>query len=144
MPYKTLQSASIERLLSENRDRHLTAETLYRLLQDAGERVGQTTVYRHLEKLCAEGRVRKYTLGDAGACYQLAEDGGACRAHYHLKCTRCGKLIHARCDFLDRLSGHIFAEHGFAVDGSKTVLYGLCKDCREREEDDGCSSTPTK
>lgn len=133
MPYKTKQSESIERLLWENRARHLTAEELYRLLREAGVSIGQTTVYRHLDKLCADGTVRKFLGGDSGACYQLTQGGDACRAHYHLKCTACGKLIHAQCAYLDTLSAHIQKEHGFLVDGSKTVLYGLCSDCAKKE-----------
>lgn len=136
MVYKTKQSESIERLLRENRGRHLTAEELYRLLQEAGESVGQTTVYRHLDKLCAQGTVRKFLGGDGGACYQLAGSDESCRTHYHLKCTACGKLFHAQCNFLNALSEHIRKEHGFSVDGSKTVLYGLCDTCAKKEGKD--------
>lgn len=133
MAYKTRQSAVIEQLLQDNRDRHLTAEEVYRLLRAQGESVGQTTVYRHLEKLCALGTVRKYRSGDGGACFQLAESREGCHTHYHLKCTACGKLLHAQCSFLNALSEHILAEHQFVVDGSKTVLYGLCADCAQKE-----------
>lgn len=135
MAYQTAQSRRILTLLQENKERHLTAEEVYLLLKEKGETVGQTTVYRHLEKLCAEGVVRKFAGADGGgACFQLAENGTVCKAHYHLKCTACGALFHAECDFLDELSNHIRADHGFLIDGGRTVLYGLCADCVKKEK----------
>lgn len=134
MAYQTAQSRRILALLQENKARHLTAEEVYFLLKEKGETVGQTTVYRQLEKFFSEGVVRKFAGTDGGgACFQLAENGEVCKAHYHLKCTACGALFHAECDFLDELSDHIRAEHGFVIDGSRTVLYGLCADCVKKE-----------
>ncbi len=135
MGYKTRQSVEILSLLAENKERHLTAEEVYLLLKSRGESVGQTTVYRHLERLCEAGKVRKFAGADGGgACFQLAENGEVCRAHYHLKCTACGALLHAECDFLNALSEHIQKEHGFAVDNGRTVFYGLCADCAKKGE----------
>lgn len=134
MGYQTRQSKRILDELRKNKERHLTAEEIYLRLKASGEGVGQTTVYRHLEKLCEEGTVRKYLSGNgSSACFQFVEQGAQCHAHYHLKCTACGKLIHAECAFFNELSEHIQAEHGFAMDGSKTVFYGLCAACAEKE-----------
>lgn len=134
MAYQTAQSRRILALLQENKTRHLTAEEVYLLLKEKGETVGQTTVYRQLEKLCGQGVARKFAGANGGsACFQFTENGAVCKAHYHLKCTACGKLMHAQCEFLNELSDHIRAEHGFSVDGSRTVLYGLCADCAKKE-----------
>ncbi len=139
MAYQTAQSRRILAVLRENKARHLTAEEVYLLLKEQGTPVGQTTVYRHLEKLCAEGTLRKFAGADGGgACFQFAENGAVCKEHYHLKCTSCGALLHAECDFLDELSAHILADHGFTIDGSRTVLYGLCAACAEKENRNGC------
>lgn len=60
-------------ILLENKDRHLTADEIFEKLRKSGESVGKTTIYRHLEKLCASGEVRKFTGGDGdSACYQYA------------------------------------------------------------------------
>ena len=123
MSYNTKQSKMVFDILLENKDRHLTADEIFEKLRISGESVGKTTIYRHLEKLCASGEVRKFTGGDGdSACYQYAG-----------KNTECGKLIHAECKFLSELSAHIYNEHGFKVDGSRTVLYGVCGDCLKKE-----------
>lgn len=135
MAYKTRQSAEILSLLAQNRECHLTAEEVYLALKNKGAKIGQTTVYRQLERLFSEGRVRKFIGADGhGACFQYAENGEVCRAHYHLKCVTCGRLLHAECDFLNTLSEHIQKEHGFTVDNGRTVFYGLCAACAEKGE----------
>lgn len=135
MGYTTKQSALVANCLLENKDRHMTAESVYNTLKENGERIGKTTVYRQLDKLVESGVIRKYTLdGGTGACFQYTDRDSACREHFHLKCQVCGKLFHAQCEFLSELSHHIYMEHGFLIDGSKTVLYGTCKDCSEAQK----------
>lgn len=135
MGYTTKQSTEILECLKENRNRHMTAEEVFDCLRKGGSSVGMTTVYRHLEKLYDDGVIRKYAAGDkTGACFQFVENCDDCHSHYHLKCVKCGKLFHAQCEFLNELSEHILKEHNFTVDGEKTVLYGVCGDCRAKGE----------
>jgi Fur family ferric uptake transcriptional regulator len=110
---------------------HVTVNQLVSLLSAEGETgIGQTTIYRHLEKLLAQGRIRKYFLSDGeSACYQYVEDESLCREHFHLKCEVCGALIHADCELLDTIDKHLLAEHDFQINALKTVLYGTCKKC---------------
>ena len=99
-----------------------------------GINVGTATIYRQLDKLGEQGVVRKYVIDEkTGACYQYIEEQEGCRKHFHLKCTRCGRLIHLTCDHLSGLGEHIYEHHGFRVDPSKTVFYGLCAECEEAE-----------
>lgn len=133
MGYNTKQSRDILECLKKNRHKHLTADEVYNILNSQGTSVGRTTVYRHLEKLYADKAVRKFTLGDSScACYQLADNSEECHNHYHLKCTVCGALLHTECDFLNELSEHIFKDHNFKIDGERTVLYGVCENCRRK------------
>lgn len=129
--YRTKQKSLILSCVTETAGRHFTADDIADMLDARGTHVGKATVYRHLDRLLAEGEIKKYTLGDkTGACYQY--NGKNTCEHFHLKCTYCGKLIHADCTFLDRLSEHISEHHGFSVDGSRTVFYGLCSDCCDK------------
>lgn len=130
MGYNTKQQDAILSVLKSTKGKHITADEIYLKLIHQGKPVGKTTVYRHLEKLTADGTVRRFTTGDnSGACYQLSDSH--CNEHYHLKCSDCGKLIHVECDFLDELATHLMGDHNFELDKCKTVLYGKCKKCRE-------------
>lgn len=130
MSYNTKQSKLVYEFLQNNPHKHFSAEEVYFALASKGENIGRTTVYRQLDKLCDEKKARKFLSGENNACcYQF--EGEHCHNHYHLKCSSCGTLIHTECDFLDKLSSHIFNDHQFKLDGSRIVLYGICKDCRK-------------
>ncbi len=127
--YNTKQRGATEAFLRKHSNRHFTVDSLLAALEDAGVKIGRTTVYRTLERLCNDGKVNKYasTSGE-GVCYQYVSDK-ACHGHFHLKCEGCGKLIHLECGRIDELGAHIARDHGFEVNKLKTVFYGVCKDC---------------
>lgn len=132
MSYETKQSKLVYDFLEKNPQKHFSAEEVYFALVSDGNRIGRTTVYRQLDKLCENNKARKFFSGDNNACcYQF--EGENCHNHYHLRCSCCGTLIHTECDFLDKLSQHIFNDHKFKIDGSKTVLYGICQKCEVTE-----------
>ena len=126
--YRTHQREVIEKMLSEKGDIHFTVDTVLDELHRKGEAVGRTTVWRCLERLASEGRVRKYVQAGESACYQYIHSGGCCE-HFHLKCERCGELIHMQCDTLCHIGVHIEEEHGFKINPLKTVFYGVCEKC---------------
>ncbi|MBQ4095638.1 MAG: transcriptional repressor [Oscillospiraceae bacterium] len=128
--YKTKQRAQVVECLKENKDKHMTVEMLIKYLSNAGVSVGRATIYRTLDMLCKEGIIRRYELTvDNSACYQYIDEHADCSEHFHLKCEKCGELIHLDCDHITELSKHIEKDHAFKVNNSKTVLYGLCAKC---------------
>lgn len=128
MNYETKQSKLVYDFLEKNSQNHFSAEEVYFAIKENGDNIGRTTVYRQLDRLVEEHKARKFFSGDNNACcYQFESEN--CQNHYHLRCSSCGTLIHTECDFLDKLSQHIFNDHSFKIDGSKTVLYGICKNC---------------
>lgn len=134
--YRTKQKKQIHAYLLENRERHFTAQNISDYLSAEGSPVASATIYRYLEKLVERGEIRKYFLDEkSGACFQYVGEDGVCRSHFHLKCIRCNALIHTDCDYLQELDSHIFEHHGFQVDHSKTVLYGICQSCSDAEEE---------
>lgn len=131
--YKTKQKEILLECLTEKKDVHLTAAEISAHLRDKGHSLGMSTVYRQLDKLVAAGLVRKYIIDEnSSACYQYIGDSGECCEHFHLKCNSCGKLIHTDCSLMKKISEHMKESHGFLVDSTKTLLYGVCRDCAEK------------
>jgi Fur family ferric uptake transcriptional regulator len=129
--YHTRQGRSILDYMKSLGDDHVTVNQVALHFADAEDAVGQTTVYRHLEKLAAGGMIRKYVLHDGkSACYQYINGEEHCREHFHLKCENCGALIHLDCDSLNEISRHLFRRHHFHLNMLKTVFYGTCEKCR--------------
>ncbi|MDR1985455.1 MAG: transcriptional repressor [Treponema sp.] len=128
--YTTAQGKLILEYMASLGDKHVTAHQIVRHFETAAAVIGQTTVYRHLEKLVAEGKIRKYLLSEGNsACYQYIDRNKACQEHFHLKCESCGALIHVDCTLLDKMQGHLLQEHDFQINLLKTTLYGTCGNC---------------
>lgn len=129
--YNTRQRDLILRFLETHKDRCFTIKSLLAALREENIAIGETTVYRCVTKLAAEGRVRKFIAekGDA-ACFQFSENPETCKAHFHLKCLKCGAVLHMDCTFMREMESHIQAEHDFTVDNAKTIIYGTCTQCK--------------
>ena len=126
--YNTKQRDEIVEFFNSHRGKCYTAKELIK----SGEvSSGEATVYRTLSKLAGQGILKRFTDGDA-ACYQLNESE-ECSTHFHLKCEKCGRLIHMDCGFMGVVSRHIEQNHSFFVDIGKTVIYGLCGECKVPE-----------
>ena len=131
--YRTKQGRLVLDCFIKNKGVHLTIDEICAYLRSNGTPVGTTTVYRQVQKLSDEGIITKYNVDkESGACYQYS--GENCKMHFHLKCTKCSGLFHAACDYIDSVESHIFEHHGFRVDNSKTVFYGICQNCLRNDK----------
>lgn len=123
--YKTRQREMITELFESNPDRQFSANDTAVILSG---KIGKSTVYREISRLCDEGFLRKYPGSDGLSVYQLS--GKSCHEHFHLKCTKCGKILHLDCHMMNDICSHIASGHGFDIDISKTVLFGKCSSCK--------------
>ena len=130
MKYLTKNKKTVLGFLKANADRHYTIEEIQKELPD----IPQASLYRIIDSLVEIGLVRKYIVdNNTPACFQYVGDGIK-HSHFHLLCTKCGKLIHLECHEVNELIEHIEKEHGFSVDISKVNLYGLCEECQKEED----------
>lgn len=134
MVYSTKQKKIIMDYLELNASKHFTVEEIKRELEDKNMFVGQTTIYRLLNSLVEDGIIRKFIIDNTkSACFQYLNKNQECHEHFHMICEKCNKLIHLDCDETDKLINHISDHHGFAIDESKIIFYGICKDCQKGE-----------
>jgi Fur family ferric uptake transcriptional regulator len=142
--YSTRQGRLILDYLVSLGDKHVTVNQLVQYFRKQGIPIGQTTIYRHLEKLCDTGLIRRYTLSEGSACYQYVRDDRTCQEHFHLKCEICGELIHLECDLLDEIQKHVYKKHSFQINALKTVFYGTCDRCLKNGTDSANQGAATK
>ena len=129
MKYKTKQRQTLLAYLETVRGRHVTVGDMLAHFRAEGQRIGATTIYRQVEELVREGALRKYIVDEnSPACYEYAGDGTGDAVH--CKCEGCGRLFHIRCEHFDAMRQHLAGDHDFAVNPTRTVLYGLCDHCR--------------
>ena len=125
MPYKTKQRELIAGFFRKNTDRQFSINDISDEFYGI---IGKSTVYREGSRLADDGFIRKYPDSEGGFFYQYA--GEHCHEHFHLRCISCGKIVHLDCHMMNGVCEHISDEHDFEIDMSRTVLYGLCGDCK--------------
>ena len=134
--YKTKQKEILLDYMISKSGEHITAGDVCEHFRSRGDSIGQSTVYRQLEKLVDEGILNKYTIDpNTPACFEYMGsdshvENGIC---YHCKCEKCGRLIHLHCDEMEAIGRHMYEHHAFLLDPVRTVLYGLCDTCAAKE-----------
>lgn len=132
--YNTRQKRNMLAFLKQHDLEHYSVDELVFEMEEQGEKIGRTTVYRFLEQLAEQGSVRKYQSAQGVTQYQHIEDSSHCDAHFHMMCKSCGKLYHVNCKLMDGFAQHIRTEHNFQLDPRETILVGLCARCASDRE----------
>ena len=132
--YTTASRTKILEYLKKNGDRTVNVNDISNYLKENQSEVNITTNYRYLDKLAKEGTVIKYVAEKGNqAVYQYVEQGHHCDEHLHLKCVKCGCIIHLECDFMREIAEHIKKDHGFELQCKNSIIYGMCSKCQENE-----------
>ena len=130
--YITKQKKTLLDFLSLHSERSFTVEELtegIRLKSNDGRAVGKSTVYRLMTRFVEEGRVKRFVRGHSRRfVYQIVR-GEDCKFHFHMRCTKCGRLFHLQESFSDELRDSIKRLSDFSVSETDTVLLGTCADC---------------
>ena len=103
-----------------------SAQALHDRMRRAGESVGLTTVYRHLQSLADAGEVDVLRTSDGEAVYRRC---GGDDHHHHLVCRSCGATVEVTGPEVEKWAAKVARTHGFR-DVSHTVeVFGTCRDC---------------
>jgi Fur family ferric uptake transcriptional regulator len=134
MRNNTKAREAILNFLQAHTDRQFTVEDIANEATLDGVKIPTATIYRTLVFFEQHKLVNKFVVpGENRSCYQSVLSSRDCNSHYHLKCNTCGKLIHLDCDVMASFTRHMENEHGFVVDLGRTLLYGVCVDCKKTE-----------
>ncbi len=111
---------------------HFDADQLHMALKQKGKAISRATVYRTLDLLVQCGLVRKSSFGDQHAHYEAVRSD---EHHDHLICLNCDAIIEFYRPKLEALQDAICQEYGFKPMHHSHQIFGLCKDCQNRETD---------
>lgn len=134
--YRTKQKTELLEFLKMKSGEHLSVQDIVNHFQQKDIKIGTTTIYRHLNRMVADGIVKKIYIDDrTGSCFEYV--GSQCSEHkhqyYHLKCEQCEILIHFECYEVEALHKHVKKDHGFQINPNRTIFYGLCNECSKKE-----------
>lgn len=115
----TLPRVKILEILANNRQRHLSAEDIYKELLETGEDIGLATVYRVLTQFETASLVKRHNFEGGHSVFEMDEG----EHHDHMVCVETGDVIEFMNDEIERLQQEIAKEHDFELIDHSLVLY---------------------
>jgi Fur family ferric uptake transcriptional regulator len=106
-------------VLEHSRQRHLSAEAIYRALLEHGEELGLATVYRVLTQFERAGLVARHNFEGGQAVFELAD-----RTHHdHMVCLETGRVTEFYDERIEQLQREIADKYDYDIEEHSLVLY---------------------
>ena len=115
----TLPRLKILEILEGKKQRHLSAEDIYKELLETGEDIGLATVYRVLTQFETAGLVNRHNFEGGHSVFEM--DEGA--HHDHMVCVETGDVVEFINEDIERLQNEIARLNGFELIDHSLVLY---------------------
>jgi len=115
----TLPRLKILEILEGSKQRHLSAEDIYKLLLNTGEDIGLATVYRVLTQFEAAGLVSRHNFEGGHSVFEMDEG----EHHDHMVCIETGDVVEFTNDEIERLQQEIANKHDYELIDHSLVLY---------------------
>ena len=119
----TLPRLRILSLFENSKDRHLSAEDIYKVMINAGEDVGLATVYRVLTQFEQAGLLIRHHFESGKAVFEL--NGGS--HHDHIVCIKCGRVEEFYDAEIEKRQKSAADKLGFDMQDHSLTIYGACK-----------------
>ena len=129
----TLPRLKILEVFQTAKDRHMTAEDVFRvLLQDRSD-IGLATVYRVLMQFEQAGLLTRSNFESGKAVYELNEG----QHHDHLVCLDCGHVEEFYDPQIEERQQLVATSRGFTLQEHALSLYANCTrtDCANRQRE---------
>ena len=126
----TLPRLKILEVFQASKQRHMTAEDVFRVLLDDRSDIGLATVYRVLMQFEQAGLLTRSNFESGKAVYELNEG----QHHDHLVCLDCGRVEEFFDAEIERRQHAIAEQRGFVLQEHALSLYANCSktDCPHR------------
>lgn len=124
----TLPRVKILEILEKQTDqKHLSAESVYKILLREGEEIGLATVYRVLTQFEAAGLVTRHHFEGGNSIFELNKGNH----HDHIVCMKCGKVDEFTDDTIEQRQIAIAKDLGYELTDHSLYLYGFCSQCKK-------------
>jgi Fur family transcriptional regulator, ferric uptake regulator len=126
----TVPRMKILEVFQHRRQRHMSAEDVYRELLADNHDIGLATVYRVLTQFEQAGLLKRSNFESGKAVYELEEGSH----HDHLVCLQCGRVEEFFDAEIERRQHKVAEERGFQLQEHALALYANCTkvDCPHR------------
>ena len=120
----TLPRLKVLSLFENSKERHLSAEDIYKVMINSGEDVGLATVYRVLTQFEQAGLLIRHHFESGKAVFEL-DNGGH---HDHIVCVKCGRVEEFYDAEIEKRQQEAAESLGFEIQDHSLTIYVVCKD----------------
>ena len=126
----TLPRLKILEIFQAGKQRHMTAEDVFRVLLEERSDIGLATVYRVLMQFEQAGLLNRSNFESGKAVYEINEG----QHHDHLVCLDCGKVEEFYDAEIEKRQNAVAEAKGFAIADHSLSIYANCikADCPNR------------
>ena len=110
------------------RGNHLSAEDLYDLLQNEGEKISLSTIYRTLKLMARMGILRELELAEGHKHYEINQPYP--NHHHHLICVRCNKTVEFKNDSILKTGTKTAKKEGYHLLDCQLTVHAICPSCQ--------------
>lgn len=118
----TLPRLKVLSLFENSKERHLSAEDIYKVMINSGEDVGLATVYRVLTQFEQAGLLIRHHFESGKAVFELNSGGH----HDHIVCVKCGRVEEFYDAEIEKRQESAAAKLGFKMQDHSLTIYGIC------------------
>lgn len=118
----TLPRLKILEIFQAGRQRHMTAEDVFRVLLEERSDIGLATVYRVLTQFEQAGLLNRSNFESGKAVYELNEG----QHHDHLVCLDCGRVEEFYDAEIEKRQHDVAHAKGFAIADHSLSIYANC------------------
>lgn len=118
----TLPRLKVLSLFENSKERHLSAEDIYKVMINSGEDVGLATVYRVLTQFEQAGLLIRHHFESGKAVFELNTGGH----HDHIVCVKCGRVEEFFDAEIEKRQESAAAKLGFTMQDHSLTIYGMC------------------
>jgi Fur family ferric uptake transcriptional regulator len=115
----TLPRLKIMDIFEHSKQKHLSAEDIYKLMISSNEEIGLATIYRVLTQFEQVGLLIRHHFEGGKAVYELNEKSH----HDHIVCLQCGHVTEFVNDEIEKLQTKVAEEHGFKIIEHSLIIY---------------------
>ncbi len=105
---------------------HATADEVYEFIHATHSHISKGTVYRNLNCLVEEGKIRKLEIPNGPDRFDHI-----CSTHYHIRCCKCDRVFDVDMEEISDLRDKVKDKHGFNFLNYDIIFQGICPDCQK-------------
>ena len=118
----TLPRLKILEIFQAGKQRHMTAEDVFRVLLEDRSDIGLATVYRVLTQFEQAGLLNRSNFESGKAVYEINEG----QHHDHLVCLDCGRVEEFYDAEIEKRQHSVAKAKGFAIADHSLSIYANC------------------